>query len=73
MIIGKLRARLFGYRATSDGDSEFGPFYCTLGRRHLGRHETWGCTCAGGGRCREPDALVATWLGPAGHLVRLRL
>jgi hypothetical protein len=52
-------AWLFGCRATLDSD--YGPLYCTLARRHPGGHEAWGCTCAGGGRCTEPETLVDTW------------
>ena len=53
------RAWLLGCRATLD--TVYGPLYCTLGRRHPGDHEAWGCTCAGDGRCAEVEEPVDTW------------
>ena len=59
MIYQDLKAWLFGCRASLA--DEWDRIYCTLRRRHAGEHEAWTCTCAGNGRCTEPEALVETW------------
>lgn len=58
--VREIRARLTGCRFRQD--TPFGTLACTLKRGHDGQHEAWSCTCAGDGRCLEPEVgPVGTW------------